>query len=81
MYSCTSLKYLGRFQNSPATLFRIGKSKEVFLREYHDERSKGSYRYDYKINDYGLIVPTEGDEYTGNNGLTLYSSGNKLHML
>ena len=69
-------KIIGRFQVTPLVLFRIGTTKQVYLREYQDQKSKGKYSYDFTLRENGLILPATGDEYIGPNGMSLRPNGN-----
>jgi len=70
------MKIIGRFQVTPTTLFRIGTSKKINLREYEAQKLKGKYVYDYTLKENGLILPAEGDEFIGPNGMSLRPVGN-----
>ena len=72
---CLGSKIIGKYRTSPSNLFRIGTSKKVLLREYFDQKSKGKFSYDYTLKENGLILPAEGEEFIGPNGMSLRPVG------
>ena len=72
---CSASKIIGRYRRTPSDLFRIGSSKTVALREYYDQKAKGLFSYDYTSRENGLILPAEGEDFMGPNGMSLRPVG------
>lgn len=70
--STKASKTMKRFKTFPIDLFRILKSDKIKLREKEAQKKKDSISYDFTLKEDKLIHPTEGDTYSGPNGLFYY---------
>lgn len=70
MSSTVAKQLVRKFKVLPKTLYRIQARLPVNLRDYDTQMAKGRASYDLKLHD-GLVLPAEGDEWIGPNGMSL----------
>lgn len=70
-----------RFTTLPQTLYRVQAKLPTKLRDYDTQMALKRTSYDLKLRDGHMVMPSEGETFTGPNGMSLRPDGDNMRRI